>query len=65
MFQLDAPFSIPYFPVPPAHGGGGGLSEVLAPAPPPHAVLACCVVVGLHLSWGMEKKCAMATIKRQ
>lgn len=47
---IDAPFSVPYFPVPPAHGGEGGLSELLVPALFPHTLLGCCAVMGLHLS---------------
>lgn len=31
------------------------LSELLAPTLLPHALLGCCAVVGLHLSWGMER----------
>lgn len=50
MFQIDAPFSVPYFPVPPAYGGEGGVSEPLAPALLPHALLGCPAVMGLHLS---------------
>lgn len=41
MFQIDALFSVPYFPMPPARSGEGGLSELLAPAPVHHAVPGC------------------------
>lgn len=41
MFQIDALFSVPYFPMPAARGGEGGLSEPPAPAPAHHAVPGC------------------------
>lgn len=55
MFQTDAPFSVPYFPVPLAQGGEGGLCELRAPAPLPHTLLGCHAVMGLHLNLGNGK----------
>lgn len=50
--KIDAPISVPYFPVPPAHAGEGGLSEPPCTASPLCAGLPCCDGAALELGNG-------------